>query len=121
MDFRRLSGSSFRVWVYLCSVCKKREGGLAKINNRFLEAGHTQEVANLLGYNIQTVSQAFHLLREAGFLTDLYDVADHRKFAHFLHVIRMGEYVEMPTDAEKIARGLFLVPQDAASAVHEVA
>lgn len=106
MDFRKLNGVSFRIWTYFCDLCKKRVGGIHENANRFLRGGCTTEIANDLNYNVQTVSQAIHMLKNAGFITEIRDPIDPRKYVYFLHVILMGEYVQLPSNAEKYARQL---------------
>lgn len=101
MDFRKLNGASFRIWTYFCSLCKKREGGIHENANRFLKGGCVTEIAKVLDYNVQTVSQAIHMLKNAGFITEVRDPIDPRRYAYFLHVILMGEYIPLPSDAEK--------------------
>lgn len=103
MDFRKLNGASFRTWTHFCGICKRRGGGLRDITNRFLKGGCVASIAKELDYNAQTVSQAIHILKDAGFLTEVRDPLDPRRFAYFLHVILMGEYIQLPPDAETLA------------------
>ena len=103
MDFRKLNGASFRIWTYFCNECKRRDGGLQEIGNRFIRGGCIGKIAQDLDYNPQTVSQAIHTLKDAGFLTEIRDAIDTRQYVYFLHVILMGEYIKLPMDADKYA------------------
>lgn len=104
MDFRKLNGASFKLWIYFCTVCKQREGGIAVKKNRFIRGGCIQEISFELDYNPQTISQAIHILKNAGFLTEIHDSYDSKQYTYFLHVILMGEYITLPSNAEQLAR-----------------
>ena len=105
MDFRKLNGATFRVWTYLCDVCRYH-GNVQDVSNRFVNTKCNAEIARYFKYNPQTVSQSLHRLKEEGFISEAHDPLYPRQSAYFLHAIRMGECIPLPANAERLVQAL---------------
>ena len=71
MDFRKLNGASFRVWQYFCGECKKQYTDTKRPEHRLVRSRGVNDIALQLKYNPQTITQSIHVLKEAGFITEV--------------------------------------------------
>lgn len=107
MDFRQLNGAAFRVWKHFCSDCKKRHHDIRQPQHRLVRNGCALDVAEVLNYNPQTVTQSIHTLKEAGFITEIKNPCNAQQGVYFMHVILMGECIPLPKNIEDLVYMFF--------------